>query len=142
MYMRLMIKGQQVAAMVDKSATHSFLIERIVHRLDLKVDMHTNRIKAVDSQPQAVIGMAHSVKISMGDWDGKINLMVVPLDDFDLILGNEFFISEKIFIMPHLCGLLITNEQNLTLWRDMMLQRVGWIRESKRHKCCLHACGI
>ncbi|GAV91716.1 gag-asp_proteas domain-containing protein [Cephalotus follicularis] len=98
MYVRLMIKGQQVAATTDTGATHSFLEERIVHRLDLKVDMHTSRIKKMNSQAQAVTGMAHSVKIL--------------LDDFDLILGSEIFISEKVIIMPYLCGLLVTNEQN------------------------------
>ncbi|GAV61286.1 Asp_protease_2 domain-containing protein [Cephalotus follicularis] len=111
MYVSLMIQGQQVAAMVDTGATHSFQAEWIVHWLDLKVDKHTSRIKAVNSQAQAVTGMAHSVKISMGDWEGKIDLVVVPLDDFDLILGSEFLICEKVIIMPHLGGLLATNEQ-------------------------------
>ncbi|GAV66108.1 gag-asp_proteas domain-containing protein [Cephalotus follicularis] len=112
MYVRLMIKGQQVAMMVDTGATHSFLEERIVHRLDLKVDKNTSRMKAVNSQLQAVTSMAHSVKISMGDWEWKIDLMLMPLDDFDLIPGREFFISAKIIIMPHLCGLMVTTKKN------------------------------
>ncbi|GAV66871.1 Asp_protease_2 domain-containing protein [Cephalotus follicularis] len=111
MYVCLMIKGQQVAAIVDTGVTHSSLAERIVHRLDLKVDKHTSRIKAVNSQAQVVTVMAQSIKISMGDWEGKIDLMVVPLDDFDFILGSGFFISAKIIIIHHLCGLLVMNEQ-------------------------------
>ncbi|GAV76794.1 gag-asp_proteas domain-containing protein [Cephalotus follicularis] len=112
LYVHMMVQGMQVLAMVDTGATHSFLAERMVTRLSLRVDKHTSRIKAVNSQAQAVAGMAHGVQISIGDWAGKIDLMVVPLHDFDLILGNDFFISEKVIMMPQLCGLFIMNELN------------------------------
>ncbi|GAV63754.1 gag-asp_proteas domain-containing protein [Cephalotus follicularis] len=108
----MMVQGQQVSAMVDTGATHSFLAERMVTRLSLRVDKHTSRIKAVNSQAQAMAEMAHGAQISMGDWAGKIDLMVVPLEDFDLILSNDFFISEMVIMMPHLCGLFIMNERS------------------------------
>ncbi|GAV58890.1 gag-asp_proteas domain-containing protein [Cephalotus follicularis] len=112
LYVNLRVQGQQVSAMVDTGATHSFLAERMVTQLGLRVDKHGSRIKTVNSQAQAVVGMAHGVQIAMGEWAGKIDLMVVPLDDFDLILGNNFFVTEKVLIMPHLCGIFITNERN------------------------------
>ena len=36
--------------------------------------------------------------------------MVVPLDDFDVILGNDFFRVAKVVLMPYLSGLLISDE--------------------------------
>ncbi|GAV59676.1 gag-asp_proteas domain-containing protein [Cephalotus follicularis] len=111
LYVLMMVQGHQVSAMVDTGATHSFLVERMVDRLSLRVDKHTSQIKAVNSQAQVVAGMAHGLFISMGSWEGKINLMVVPLEFFDLILGNDF-ISEKVIMMPHLCGLFIMNEKS------------------------------
>ncbi|GAV91451.1 gag-asp_proteas domain-containing protein [Cephalotus follicularis] len=92
LYVNMRVQGHQVLAIVDTRATHSFLVERMVNQLSLKVDKHGSRIKAINSQAQAVAGMSHGVQISMGEWAGKIDLMVVPLDDFDLILGNDFFI--------------------------------------------------
>ncbi|GAV83657.1 gag-asp_proteas domain-containing protein [Cephalotus follicularis] len=112
LYVNMKVEGQQVSAMVDPSATHSFLAERMVNRLSFRVDKHDSRIKAVNSQSQVVAGMAHGVQIAMGVWAGKIDLMVVPLDNFDLILGNDFFISEKVIMMPHLSGLFIMNENS------------------------------
>ncbi|GAV60107.1 gag-asp_proteas domain-containing protein [Cephalotus follicularis] len=112
LYVNMRVQGQQVSAMVDTGATHSFLAKRMVNQLSLKVDKHDSRIKAVNSQAQAVAGMAHVVQIAMGEWAGKIDLMVVPLDDFDLILGNDFFILEKVIMMPHLSGLLIMNKNS------------------------------
>ncbi|GAV83318.1 gag-asp_proteas domain-containing protein, partial [Cephalotus follicularis] len=86
LYVHMLVHGQQVFAMFDTGATHSFLAKRMVSRLGLKVDKHARRIKAVNSKAQAVASMVHSVQISTGDWVGKIDFMVVPLDDFDLIL--------------------------------------------------------
>ena len=35
----------------------------------------------------------------------------VPLDDFDFILGNDFFQRAKVALLPHLNGLLIMDEK-------------------------------
>ncbi|KAH7836883.1 hypothetical protein Vadar_006893 [Vaccinium darrowii] len=37
--------------------------------------------------------------------------MVYSLDDFELILVNEFFLAAKVAVMPHLGGILIANEK-------------------------------
>ncbi|GAV69863.1 gag-asp_proteas domain-containing protein [Cephalotus follicularis] len=49
LYVNMMVQGHQVSAMVDTGATHSFLAERMVNRLSLRVDKHGSRIKAVNS---------------------------------------------------------------------------------------------
>ncbi|GMP31451.1 hypothetical protein CsSME_00005655 [Camellia sinensis var. sinensis] len=36
--------------------------------------------------------------------------MAVPLDDFDVILGNDFFVVAKVALMPYFGGLLILDE--------------------------------
>ncbi|GAV79294.1 gag-asp_proteas domain-containing protein [Cephalotus follicularis] len=94
LYVQMTVQGQQVSAMVDTGNTHSFLAEMMVTRLSLRVDKHGSRIKVVNSQAQAVAGMAHGVQIAMGDWAGKIDLMVVPLDDFDYYCHNSYILSK------------------------------------------------
>lgn len=54
-----------------------------------------SKIKDVNSAAQPVLGMAYRVHMSIGAWSGQWNLMVVPLDDFDVILGNDFFVAAK-----------------------------------------------
>lgn len=45
-------------------------------------------------------------------WMGKHNLMVIPLGDFEIILGIDF-LRKVIFIpLPHLDGMMIINEGN------------------------------
>ncbi|KAL3516169.1 hypothetical protein ACH5RR_023071 [Cinchona calisaya] len=67
----------------------------------LELKEHGYRIKAVNSEAQPVLGVA-SVELTLGQKCGKYNLIAVPLDDFDLISGNEFMATNRIFPIPHL----------------------------------------
>jgi hypothetical protein len=57
-----------------------------------------------------MVGIAYAVSLKVGEWLGKVNFLVVPLDDFDIILGNEFFVLAKAIPMPFLGGMLIMDE--------------------------------
>ena len=49
--------------------------------------------------------------LQVGEWKGKCNLLCVPLDDFNLILGIDFFLKFKAALIPHLGGLMILEEK-------------------------------
>ena len=49
--------------------------------------------------------------LQVGEWKGKINLLCVPLDDFNQILGIHFFLKSKAALIPHLGGLMILEEK-------------------------------
>ncbi|KAL3535011.1 hypothetical protein ACH5RR_003472 [Cinchona calisaya] len=110
LYVQAKVNGIEVLAMVDTGATHSFVTGRDVRRLKLELKEHGYRIKAVNSEAQPVLGVA-SVELTFGPWSGKCSLMAVPLDDFDLILGKEFMGTNKIFLIPHLDGIMIADER-------------------------------
>ena len=92
-------------------ATYSFVAERIITTLGLSVVKHPSCNKVVNFQAQAMMGMAFDVQVTISGWDGQMNLMVVPLDGCNLILSNDFFVTAKVVILPHLFGLLIHNEK-------------------------------
>lgn len=54
-------------------------------------------------------GIAYDVKMKLGGWAGQLSLMIVLLDDFDIILENEFFVKAKVDLMPHLGRVLISD---------------------------------
>lgn len=49
--------------------------------------------------------------MEVGEWKGQIDFLVVPLDDFDIILGNEFFVQAKVGPFPFLRGLLVMDKK-------------------------------
>ena len=77
--------------LVNSGTTHNFVSTKEVARLGLKLAKDDNKLKAVNSQAQETHGMAKNMAIQMGDWKCTIDFLSVPLDDFDFILGNDFF---------------------------------------------------
>ena len=51
--------------------------------------------------------MAYSVSMSTGSWVGKHNLMVMPLGDFEIIVGIDFLRKFQFVLFPHLDGVLV-----------------------------------
>ena len=49
--------------------------------------------------------------MQIGDWKGTCNLLCVPLDDFDLILGVDFLLRAKVALIPHLGVLVVLEEK-------------------------------
>lgn len=56
LYVPLTLNGREVQAMVDTGATHNFIREATIARFGLSVGAHTSRVKAINSQAQAVAG--------------------------------------------------------------------------------------
>ena len=115
MYFDAVVNNHPVLVMLDTGATHNFVAERMVKPLQLSVGKASSKIKAVNSEAQPVAGMAREVAISLGNWSGRIELMVVPLDDFDIILGIDFMSSARVAVLPYLGGMLIMDEDNPSL---------------------------
>lgn len=57
-------------------------------------------MKVVNSKAKAAIGVSSNVHMRIGQWEGHSNFTVVPLDDFDLILGQDFLRWARAVVMP------------------------------------------
>ncbi|KAJ7960030.1 Gag-asp_proteas domain-containing protein [Quillaja saponaria] len=101
----------EAVIMVDAGATHNFISERKAVSLGLKVAKNTSKIKAANSDAQAVLGMAYNINVKIGEWRGKIHLLVVPLDDFDIIFGNAFLVKAWAAVIPYLGGILVMDDK-------------------------------
>ncbi|KAL0290945.1 UNVERIFIED_CONTAM: hypothetical protein Sangu_2552800 [Sesamum angustifolium] len=78
-------------AMLDTGATHKFVADREIQKLGFTLAQHSSRIKAVNFEVKPIQGVV-CVDLNVGSWTGKYNLMVGPLDDFDVILGMDFML--------------------------------------------------
>ena len=105
MYVDIKLNGQMTRAMVDTGATHNFIADREAQRLGLTLEKSPSRMKAVNSEARRISGLAKGVPIRIGTWSGNTNMMAVPLDDFQVILGMEFMHASKLVPMPFLNSL-------------------------------------
>ena len=111
MHVQVLINGIRVKAMVDNGATHNFVATSEASRLDLKLVDDDSRIKVVNSKAQRIQSIAKDVLLQVDEWKCKCNLLCVPLDDLNLILGIDFFLKSKATLIPHLGGLMILEEK-------------------------------
>lgn len=62
----------------------------------------------MNASAKSVAGLSNVV-LKVGAWEGSCSLTMLPLDDFDLMLGNEFLLSIKAAVIPYLGGVMINN---------------------------------
>ena len=65
------------------------------------------QIRTVKASPTPIVGVAHGVNITVGDWQGKTKFIIAPINMFDVILGQKFFQQCHAVIDPHLQKLTI-----------------------------------
>ncbi|KAI9178658.1 hypothetical protein LWI28_029278 [Acer negundo] len=99
MYVTVHVNGRKMLAMLHTGVTNNFLSQREMDRLGLSVANSTSWVKAVNSTAKPIAEVAEAT-LKIGSWQETISMMVVPLDDFDLILGIEFFRKAKATPMP------------------------------------------
>nr|XP_009766479.1 PREDICTED: uncharacterized protein LOC104217845 [Nicotiana sylvestris] len=100
MFVEMKVNGKPIQAMMDTGATHNYLASTQVERLGLIVGKCRGRVKASNSPPQPVGGIAKEVPVKLGPYEGKFNLRVVIIDDFELIVGLEFLRQTNTMHVP------------------------------------------
>nr|XP_009779696.1 PREDICTED: uncharacterized protein LOC104228850 [Nicotiana sylvestris] len=107
MFVEMKVNGKPIRAMVDTGATHNYLASTQVERLGLVVGKGRGRVKAINSPPQPVGGIAKEVPMKLGPYEGKFNLRVVIINDFELIVGLEFLRQTNTMPVPYADMLLM-----------------------------------
>ena len=94
------LKGQKVKALIDTGASDIFMSEAMARKLRLPVEKGTGLLKTVNSTEVPTLGVARGVELHVGQWKGEVTIEVVPLDDFDLVLGINFLDQLNALVVP------------------------------------------
>ena len=78
----------------------------------------------MNSHAQRIQGIAQDVLLQVDEWKDKCSLLSVALDDFNIILGIDFFLKGKAALIPHLGGLMILKEKK-PWFMHVMKENVG-----------------
>ena len=110
-YVQVEMNGNRAEAMLNTSNTQNFVAKRMVQQLGLKVIKCPSKIKALNSEAKPFFRIAFIIKFKVGEWTGKVNFLIMQLDDFDVILGDEFFVVAKTTLLPFIGVMLIFYEK-------------------------------
>jgi len=64
--------------LVDYRVTHYFVSHEEAKRSGLKVLGEKGWLTAINSKAKPIHGVAHGVKLQIGEWKGTIDLSVIP----------------------------------------------------------------
>ncbi|XP_075110992.1 uncharacterized protein LOC107828618 [Nicotiana tabacum] len=107
MFIEMKVNGKPIGAMIDTGANHNYLASTQAEHLGLVVGKGRGHVKAINSPPQLVGGIAKELSVKLGSYEGKFNLRVVIIDDFELIVGLEFLRQTKTMPVQYVDMLLM-----------------------------------
>ncbi|KAF2303396.1 hypothetical protein GH714_017891 [Hevea brasiliensis] len=94
-----------------KRATDNFIANRAALQFQLNMQEDKGKIKAVNSKATNIVGVARRVSYQMGSWNGEIDFTVIPLDDFDVVIGMEFLKKALAIPIPIVDYLVLMGEK-------------------------------
>ena len=100
MFVDIIVAGKKLSALVDTGASELFMSDEAAKKLDLHVEKASGMIKTVNSKERPIVGIAKGVKLELGSWHGKENIKVIPLDDFDFVIGLDFLDRINALLAP------------------------------------------
>jgi hypothetical protein len=59
------------------------------------------KVHFVDGVPHPIMSQAKKVPLQLGNWKGKVDLLVFALGGMDCVLGMEFIIQNNVLIGGH-----------------------------------------
>lgn len=125
MFVKAKVNGRDTTAMLDTGATHNFISTNEAKRLGLTIANGEGIIKAVNSPPTAIAGIAKSVSTTIGTWSSKLDYSIVAMDDFDMVLGIDFFDQTNAIPMPATRTLIILDgDRSCTVPIERMVKKV------------------
>ena len=113
------VKEHRVMAMVYTGDTHTFVDVKIASKLGLILSKSPPYVKIVNPKAQAIVGMDYGVSMSTKNWVGKHNLIVMPLGEFEIILGIDFLGKFHFVPFRHIDGVMVMNGSNAQFFKGV-----------------------
>ncbi|KAI4334652.1 hypothetical protein L6164_013370 [Bauhinia variegata] len=113
LYVDLAIEGKTTTTMIYTRATHNFIDAQEAKQLGIKYKQRSGTIKAVNSEVKPIMGIAEAVKVKIGDWQGELDFTIIPMENFKVVLGLEFFCKSYTFLILAVNSLVILDAKTI-----------------------------
>lgn len=109
MHMVVKINEVEVFTMLAIEATNNFISTKLATKLGLIVTKSDSDHKTVNAEARVTEG-ASTTRLEFHSWTNQCKFSVIPLDDFEVVLGLESLVKEKISLILHLNGVMVNNK--------------------------------
>jgi hypothetical protein len=97
------IAKRDVLCLLDTGASHNFITRESAERMELCLEELKAPIEVplADGVPHPTTLQAKEMPLQLGNWRGKVDLLVSTLGGMDCILGMEFITQNNVLIEGH-----------------------------------------
>jgi hypothetical protein len=96
------LRGQRVMSLVDIGATHNFIDQKLVDRRGLQSEEFVGfGVKVADGVVLSCTWRIPQLSIQMGDYTLTDDFYVLPLEDYDVVLGMQWLQGIGQYIIDH-----------------------------------------
>ncbi len=97
------IAKRDVLCLLDTGVSHNFITPESAERMELHLEELKAPIKVhfVDGVSHPTESQVKGVPLQLGNWRGKVDLLVLALGRMDCILGMEFITQNNVLIEGH-----------------------------------------
>ncbi|KAK8953824.1 hypothetical protein KSP39_PZI001637 [Platanthera zijinensis] len=110
MFVEAKANGKVTKALLDTGATHNFMTEQEAKRLGLHVSKGDSWLKTVNGVARPLQGASRGVELLIGTWKGQVDFSIAPMDDFQVVLGMDFFAKVRAIAMSFCRSMCIMEE--------------------------------
>jgi hypothetical protein len=102
-FLKRKVFKREVLCLLDTWASHNFITQESAKRMELQLEELKAPIEVhfADGVPHPTTLQAKNVPLQLGNWKGKVDLLVSTLGGMDCILGMEFITHNNVLIEGH-----------------------------------------
>ena len=89
MYVEALVNGKATKTLVDTGATDNFVSKNEAKRLKLQASKEGDWLKAVNLAAKPSHKVARGVTMHIRSWEGKIDFIVAPMDNFKMVTTKK-----------------------------------------------------
>ncbi|CAL2268868.1 unnamed protein product [Prunus armeniaca] len=100
MFVDAMVNDKTTFFLVDTGVSHNFMSVQKVKRLRCRVSNEAGSMKTMNSFAKPIDRVARGVELHISAWKGVVDFSMIPMDDYDVVLGMKFMDKVQAFPIP------------------------------------------
>ena len=99
--MKTIIKGKPLQVILDIGADMVYMAKELPDGVGLSYTKEKGFVKGLNARSLPIECITRGALIQIGQWRGKADITVAPLDDKKFYLGINFLNMAKAFLVPY-----------------------------------------
>lgn len=99
MFVKVKTNNKVTKSLLNTGVSHNFLTKSEAEKMNIQYTKQVGWLKTVNSPYEPILGVSYKVIVDIGGWKDPIDLTMVPMDNYFMVLGTNFFDQMRPFFI-------------------------------------------